>query len=80
MLASCASDRTGAGSKVLTTIPTATGATDPLCAQVRIVDLSHSDTEDTKAQVIANNAAVAAVCGAPKPLAKDPGGTTPAQP
>lgn len=46
---------------------TATGATeparDPLCAQVRIVALSHADTEDTKRQVIANNAVITAVCG-----------------
>lgn len=61
MLASCGNvlHRPGA---TLTPTPTATGAIDPLCSHVRIVALSHADTEDTKAQVIANNAALAAAC------------------
>jgi hypothetical protein len=63
MLASCASATQGAGKAILTPTPTATGAIDPLCSQFRIVALSHADTEDTKAQVIANNAVYAAVCG-----------------
>lgn len=37
--------------------------TDPLCGQVRIVELSRFDTDETKRQVIANNAVIAAVCG-----------------
>lgn len=37
--------------------------TDPLCGQVRIVELSRFDTDETKAQVIANNAVIGAVCG-----------------
>lgn len=40
-----------------------TSATDPLCAQVKVVKLSQADTVETIAAVIANNAAIRAVCG-----------------
>ena len=62
MLASCGNVFHHPASTTLTPTQTATGGIDPLCSQVRIVALSHADTEDTKAQVIANNAALAAVC------------------
>lgn len=42
---------------------TDTAAADPLCGKVRIVELSRYDTDETKRQVIANNAVIAAVCG-----------------
>ena len=42
---------------------TPTSATDPLCASVRIVQLSRQDTTGTKAQVEANNAVLSATCG-----------------
>jgi len=49
--------------QTLTTTPPVTGGIDPLCGQVRIVELSHADTQLTKTQVIANNEVIAAVCG-----------------
>lgn len=48
--------------------PTDTGATDPLCSHVRIVELSKRDTTGTKEQVEANNAVIADVCGVPEHL------------
>ena len=43
---------------------TGTTGIDPLCGQVRIVSLSRFDTDETKAQVIRNNAVIEEVCGA----------------
>lgn len=70
MLAACASmtDPAPQSTPTLTRPSTATrtGTTaidDPLCAHFRIVALSRYDTTATKAQVIANNAVLAAVCG-----------------
>ncbi len=34
-----------------------------MCDHLRIVELSRFDTDETKRQVIANNAVIAAVCG-----------------
>lgn len=59
MLASCASPPSHPAS---TPIPMATGVTDPLCASLSIVALSHADTDLTKRQVIANNAVLSKVC------------------
>lgn len=47
-----------------TETPTDITGTDPLCGHVWIVELSRFDTDETKAQVIANNAVIEDVCGA----------------
>lgn len=41
---------------------TGTSAIDPLCSQIRIVELSRFDTTGTKEQVIGNNAVIDKVC------------------
>lgn len=75
MLASCMTTRaqpTGSTRTLVplsTPAPTPTSATkvapaiDPLCSQVRTVELSRLDTTGTKEQVEANNAVLAKVCG-----------------
>ena len=68
LLASCASGSQGAGTKVLTAIPTPSGEIKAVpCSSLSVVRLSHSDTPATVDQAILNNAAIVAVCGAPKP-------------
>ncbi len=42
--------------------PKATTAIDPLCVVLRPIELSHADTDGTKAQVIALNSVIDAAC------------------
>lgn len=46
-----------------TAVQTPISAIDPLCSQVRIVELSRIDSTGTKKQVEANNAVITKVCG-----------------